>query len=365
MQRRHHETVTCNYTKQRKMSVIERHIEYLIRRHDCVVVPGVGSLLCRYEAARFADTDRSILPPGRKLAFNSWLSESDGMLEASVARRERVSMERAAEIVTDECSRLLSEVRARGEAQFGRIGRLILTENGEIALRANEISGVNGAFFGLLPISPLTLAEKAEANLASEDADYAVPSEVSEPETPAPRKLWIDFRSWRAYASGAVATLAVIVTLAFFVAFPIKVGKNTQTASIAPVSTGYQAEMPATAEEIPEVVEVESIPARIEEAEDIVSAQVEEPVAQEATSVEKPSAQSVRLNDADPYIVVVASFPTEAQARTFMAHSDRQLGFAVMDGKYRVYAATASDYSSAMAQAAQSGIADAWVCHRR
>ena len=389
------------------MSVIDRHIEYLLQRHDCVVVPGLGAFLCRYDAARFDENGVRIMPPGRRLAFNRWLSEGDGMLVASVARGERISVERASQLIETEVEQLIGAARRDGEAPVGRLGMLYVAENDEIAFEPAALAGINGAFYGLLPIAPMTLAERQAAMEAARQRVAPVAAVQPEEEEGKTRRVWTGIRAWRSYASGAVATLAVIVTLALFVASPIRIEKNTQTASIAPVAQKYTAssatdagtstegwrsllcgnvegvsravpdalsyvqeytapvETPAVTEEAAKAPQestsaIAPTPSKAAEAEAPVKA-----IEAVAASKSEPSGEGLRFNAEDPYCVVVASFPTESQAKVFIAqHASSQLGVVEMDGRYRVYAATGREYASATAMAKRVGQKDAWVCRR-
>lgn len=394
-----------------KVRIIDRHIEYLIRRHDCVVVPGVGALLCRYEEARFDEDGGRILPPGRRLAFNRWLSDSDGLLVASVAKGEGISFERASELVASEAEQLVGMARHDGEVPVGRLGVLYVAENNELAFEPNEVAGVNGAFYGLMPIAPVSLAERAIASEA-EAKRIASAIDAKADRRKSAGRLSVDLRAWRAYASGAVATLAVLVTLALFVASPIRIEKNTQTASIAPVAASHMAitaasevdrrsaargvamlrgnvegmamaepdelsyvslnvapvETPEGVERCDEEFNTQAISVGELEPAAVASAESNADVSDEAASSDigvEPTAPVVRFNAEDPYFVVVASFPSAGQASQYMVeHAREKLGVVEMDGKYRVYAATGRDYASASAMTKRVGRVDAWVCRR-
>ena len=93
------------------MSLVIEHLEYLLLRHDCVTLPGIGAILVRYQAARFAPADEYLmLPPSRQLAFNAALSESDGLLESSVSRKSGVSFEVARDMVADDIASLRAQL---------------------------------------------------------------------------------------------------------------------------------------------------------------------------------------------------------------------------------------------------------------
>ena len=73
----------------------------------------------------------------------------------------------------------------------------------------------------------------------------------------------------------------------------------------------------------------------------------------------------IRFNDADPYFVIVASFPTMTQANSYVkSHPGSKLGILQMDGRCRVYAATGADYAMASSMTALVNEADAWICRR-
>ena len=73
------------------ISIVE-HIEYLIARHDCVVVPGWGAFIAQYEASSVSALGRW-QNPGRQISFNSALSYNDGLLASSIMQREQCAYE--------------------------------------------------------------------------------------------------------------------------------------------------------------------------------------------------------------------------------------------------------------------------------
>jgi hypothetical protein len=62
------------------MYSITRHIEYLVSRHDCVVVPGWGAFIAQYEPARIDAESGLIVPPSRAISFNQSVMHNDGLL---------------------------------------------------------------------------------------------------------------------------------------------------------------------------------------------------------------------------------------------------------------------------------------------
>ena len=327
------------------MSIVIDHLEYLLQRHDCVTVPRLGAMMVRYRPARFESADSDILlPPARELAFNGAMTESDGLLEASVARQYGISFG------------LLHHLRHLGELHLGRLGQLQTTDYGSFVFTPGNTADWDYRFFGM---RPLRLRRIESAKVTS-----PVPPYVPEEEETANRNASSRGTVARGLI-GIAATLAVIVTLALFLLNPIRVNDAPRAASIAP--THIAAPEPATP-----VVEDETLSANPELASDAKTEDLAEPVAENATAKvsvrpdtksapeavapqsplsartdRKPSAQtpatakSPRFNTTDPFCVIVASFPDEAQANRYLSENHgRHLGVLKQDGKFRIYAAT-------------------------
>ncbi len=361
------------------MNSIAAHVEYLLRKHDCVVLPGLGALLCNYVPAHFDESNPlSINPRGRALAFNSMLVDSDGMLAWSVARREGISFEAASKKVADEITMLRRQLLAEGEIVFGRLGVFVTEGTGEVMFYPASLPSVNGAFYGLQPIEavPLDMTDSSHGQAA-----YARQvGEAVVAESVATRRA-----GWRAYATGIVASLAIVLTAVMFMMPSVSVNRPVETASIAPVPSaeidrsahfnGYNmalltVDLPlvkAPAVEVKPVEEpaVEPTPQTLAAAPTAVAAnETVAPKKLPQVSV-KPSEVVKRFNDSDTYCVIVASFPTRAQAEEYVARAgSRKLGILEKDNKFRVYAATASSYAGANEQKNLVGQQDAWVCRR-
>lgn len=348
---------------------IAEHVEYLLRRHDCVVLPGMGAFLCNYEAARFdGEQNDLLLPPSRWLAFNQMITDSDGLLVGSVARKDGVSVACAGEKVQEALDFVWQELVSRGECCFGRLGTFYRSDNQELFFEASAVPSINGSLYGLRPVMLHPVEQvvgDCESRVASQEGELQGDETVM---LPAPVR-------WRAYASGIVASLAVVVTAVLFLISPIQTGKEVREAAIAPIP---KAEKPVDNQEDGIAVTssrltVEGIALPSNAAE--TPSQPVEAVTQSgkevgATAVnshkiEKPEGVVARYNDSDAYCVVVASFPTRGQAEAYLkGHGNRQLGLLEKDSKFRIYAATGRTFDEANSQKSTTGQADAWVCRR-
>ncbi len=107
-----------------RMDRLALHIEYLLLRHDCVVVPGCGAFINVYHSA-LEDSESGIMSPmTSEVRFNSALVHDDGLLAASYARRERVSFAEGREMVRASVSNLRDAMALDREVSIGRLGTL-------------------------------------------------------------------------------------------------------------------------------------------------------------------------------------------------------------------------------------------------
>lgn len=325
------------------MNSVAAHMEYLLREHNCVVLPGLGAFICNYEPAHFdADNGNRLCPPGRRLAFNELIDNNDGLVASSISRRHGISFDAACRVISDEVSRIRRALSDAGSLRFGRLGTLTVTGSGHIAFEPAQYAGINGYLFGLQPIQLHPVAHETPTALLS------VPSIPA----PAPRAKEHHRRriSVRTVAMSVAASLAVLLTVGMLLVPPIRTSQPTQTASIAPVPT----EMPAIEPTVVSIPMPKEMPATVA------------PVVIAVPASDKPAAQSQpRFNADDAFCVIVASFPTRSQAELFVAaHSGKQLGILEKDAKFRVYGATGTTYNMANTQKQLTGQKDAWVCRR-
>ena len=108
---------------------ITRHIEYLILRHDCVIVPELGAFIAQYSPARIDEATGVIMPPSRSISFNGEVAHNDGLLAASIARASSTTFDRALASIADQVAALKSQIDNGGEFAVGRLG--ILRGNAE------------------------------------------------------------------------------------------------------------------------------------------------------------------------------------------------------------------------------------------
>lgn len=117
------------------MDLLPLHIEYLLTRHDCVIVPGLGAFIATEHEANLDFDSKVIRPRRREISFNSSVVTDDGLLSHSIARREGLTYEDARRLVATLTERLTADLANEGEVSLGMTGRLLMDSEGLISFQ--------------------------------------------------------------------------------------------------------------------------------------------------------------------------------------------------------------------------------------
>lgn len=342
------------------MNYVIRHIEYLVHRHDCVVLPKWGAFIAGYQPACYDEALGLMYPPVRELSFSASVDYNDGLLASSIARKEGMSFAQASQLVEDEISSMKHQLSLDGELSLGKVGRFLHQDEVSVIFEpAKDLSLIGSGGFDAVAIRPLLSKVKEEA--------------INAGRIDSPRRGRLTRLGLRAIKAAAV--VAVIVGISMVLLRPTFDRADDDMASIAPMMT-QKSSQTSIAPSLEEGMTLNIlVPQEIND--DVALKPVEDTKANSAESVEKsvannePEAMSeVRLNANDRYCLVVASLPTMALAEKFVSENNSTpLGILSKDGKFRVYAATGNTTNEAIKGKDIAGIgarfADAWVCSMR
>lgn len=300
------------------MSIID-HIQYLISRHDCVVVSGLGAFVAQYEPARLSSDGLTLLPPSRSLVFNSVVSHDDGLLVGSVARREAVSYEAARLMVAQEVELLLRRIDMEGSVAIPRVGRMERNEKTLAPLFIPDLGkgAIVNAMYAALPRLTVASAVKEQSVDVFEDEALS-----------RGRRIMQRIKPVAKYAASVLLLLAVGATLS--------------TPSLVERRVVDQASL-----SLPEVKPAKAIVVTAP------TAKVLEPIAEKEEKM--PAVLLVSKMNSDVNVtyyscyVIVASFTKLCDAEQFVALNGgaKEMGILARDGRYRVYTAVSNDYDAA------------------
>lgn len=309
-------------------------------RHDCVVVPGLGAFLNLYQPARFDAETMEFHAPSVNIGFNPGIIHNDWLLADSVARRGRCSREAAIEMINDEVRSMMFQLEADGEVALGNLGTMTLS-GGLTPRFIPAESGFISSYSGLPSV--------AVAEVATESRKEEKP--VAQPRRRRSAAVSAFYR-----VAACVAALLVWVTV-FVNRSDSPVTADTHYASLDSGLRAY------------DIIDALFAGERIEAPELLIAKRSEDvsaPVKTARRAAAPVTATPSRLDGDDPYMIIVASFATSAQAEKFLAeNSGVHLGIYPADGNYRIYAATAPTLSQAVSisgsPAVKSRFSQAWV----
>lgn len=306
------------------------HIQYLLVKNDCVVIPGWGALVASVSHSRMIDG--RLTPPCRSIGFNQSLTHTDGMLASSIARRDGISYQVADSIVREGVDELRNIYDVNGEVSIDRVGTFTRDANGSMIFSPASDSIANSPFFGL-PV--LALA----------------PDESEIPEERTPRFMPLR-RAVRVAASVAILTL-----LGFVLSTPVLIDRqNHDFASLTgpEITSGRPVTISAPEAGHPDI--------------QTPTLYIQMPPA-DAVTHDIDNAPAIRTAD-HKYFLVVASHASRRQAEAYIAaRSTERLEILERDGRFRVYAATGATIEEAQRlmsdQAFTSLHPDGWVYRAR
>ena len=134
------------------MVKIDKYIGELLYDHECVIVPELGGFLSSYVPSKIHPVRHLVLPPSKKIAFNVFLRQNDGLLANHVVQLEQVSYPEALREIegyVESCNR---ELGAGKKFIIERVG--ILSKDTENNIQFEPFSNINYLkdSFGFSPV---------------------------------------------------------------------------------------------------------------------------------------------------------------------------------------------------------------------
>lgn len=320
------------------------HIERLLLVHDCVIVPKFGGFVLQ-PVPSICGGEKDIFRPLRKeISFNSTLQHNDGLLSESYMSLYRVNFQQAQLMMEEDVEEVKAVLKREGNLSLGVLGSFAIASEGQIVFSPGETDLFSVNTYGL-PVFHFPALSSLSSVVAEENTPahrMIAPKKKDTVYIPVNRRL----------LRTAVASVAA-VGLFLLISTPVKdVNQAAYTASFIPTEmvsykpvsvevTPSQVVNPENpeAKEIPSKEEV-STEARREKAEKTVS--IKEVSKEKTSAGVKPAVDKAVQPKPKMYHIVIASFPSETQADTYIAGVDKNLckhvSKVVRDGKYRIYA---------------------------
>ncbi len=350
------------------MNEIVRHIEFLMVTNDCVVIPALGAVIAHDVPSRFDQSHHLFMPPRRTFSFNSSLTHNDGLLVSSVARSKSISFEASRNIVAREVEAMKQKLNEEGRISLGAVGSLSSDENGSLSFEPGRtVATLSPQYMWLPELQLCPVAELARKIAQAEERSLLATHHRS--------PVNFIYRAARVAAS-----FALLLALGFVLTTPINFEK-AQYASLglenfavnqseAPAKTSQIIRRPGESSGVVKLCLQQFDDATIAVDTAAHSAYIRErQSARDNDKVKLSQNQDaeLRMDNNDRYFLVIASLPSESDAKEYIDNSTNQhLGILAMDGRYRVYAATGSNLREAQSAAAtlSDKYPNVWVCRK-
>ena len=303
-----------------------------------MIVPGLGAVLAHGQAPYYSEEDGRWLAPRRVFSFNPELQRTDGLLAASVARRNEISIEAAGKLVAEESARLADTLRGEGHVSLGAVGSLSRDEDGYLSFTAGDPAWLSPSYMWLpdVNIVPLAHASMLDRYNRAKQARKQLPNLLMR-------------------IGKVAASIALLVALGWIAVQNLTYAPEEQYASVAP--TQFAAK-PTVA---------------VDDSKPVVLVLAQAPKDESVENLKPQTAPSPKAIVAAPFVadasyyLIVASLANQAEADKYVReNTDKHLGILAKDGRYRVYAASGNSWDelSALSQTDDfaSRYPNAWIC---
>lgn len=315
------------------MNALVLHIEYLLTKHDCVVVPGFGGFVLRHQEAVFIST-HLIQPPCKIACFNPSLNHNDGLLANSLMAEKRIIFSEAMILIEAEVKKINDELAQGESVGFGSLGSFVLEED-TLQFTPADQNSFDLAMFGFAPLSlkplPVEMARDYDPEPLRKNPDVIL--------------VPVNLKFLR-----HVSIVAVLIFGFLMIAQPLEHGSISSNyasmissdllvKAIVPDMTGaheFSNEMMEVDDEItsPAEVSIETAPITLPT-----------PEIKPETVAERP------IGPVKRYYIIVGSCPTEDSAGDFIRKMNKtdypSAGVLHKDNKYRIYVTSFTDKAEA------------------
>lgn len=204
------------------MIELSRHIESLMLKHDCVIVPNLGGFVTQYVPARRVDDEQLFLPPCRSVGFNPQLNLNDGLLVQSYMQAYDTNYPEALKLINDAVAQLKQQLQEEGEYELSGIGKLTLGAGGRYNFTPCEAGVLSPELYGLDAVTTPRIAELQKTTQQSESKTKSGKKKVNIKRTEKNYTISIN-RELVNYVAAAV------VAIVFYFIFATPINNNEQT----------------------------------------------------------------------------------------------------------------------------------------
>lgn len=139
---------------------IVNHINELLFRYECIIIPGFGAFLTHHQAAYVEKPTNNFMPPKKKLSFNRQLQTNDGLLANHLAKTYGVSYLEALQNIREQVQIWTAQIENKTPLYFSELGVLKSNDDGNWQFTSDPNNIFQAASFGLSPVGSYAISRK-------------------------------------------------------------------------------------------------------------------------------------------------------------------------------------------------------------
>lgn len=128
---------------------IDRYIQTLLFKHNCVIIPSFGGFVGNYKGAEIHPTQHIFTAPCKQLVFNKNLIINDGLLANIIVQEEKVTYSEALELIDKDVFKIKHLLSIGEKVELRSIGFLRLDVEKNIQFNPVSLTNYATSSFGL------------------------------------------------------------------------------------------------------------------------------------------------------------------------------------------------------------------------
>ena len=128
---------------------IDRYIQTLLFKHNCVIIPSFGGFVGNYKGAEIHPTQHIFTAPCKQLVFNKNLTINDGLLANIIVQEEKVTYSEALELIDKDVFKIKHLLSIGEKVELRSIGFLRLDVEKNIQFNPVSLTNYATSSFGL------------------------------------------------------------------------------------------------------------------------------------------------------------------------------------------------------------------------
>ena len=160
---------------------IEDFIAQLLYRYQCVTVPNFGAFLTEIESARINEIENRFHAPSKRISFNSYLKNNDGLLANHIAKVSQISYDDALVVIKNQVQVWNEKLELFGGITIKNIGDFVLNNENKLVFTPNNKTNFLITSFGLNVISSDAIFRElnGKTELLQDKSSQIIPINVS------------------------------------------------------------------------------------------------------------------------------------------------------------------------------------------